>query len=396
MDTVPEARTKMCAFVRPLGPESVELGSAAGRTLAETICADRDQPPFKSSAMDGYALRSADLGRSHLRIVGQSAAGDAYAGTVGPCEAVRIFTGARVPEGADCVVQQEKTRRDGATLFLMGELAPAANIREIALDFRAGAALVTVGTRLSARHVALIASAGRARIPVTRRPRVAVLATGTELRAPGQSAGPDQIYDSVSFGLAAMIESWGAHSERLEAMPDDEERVAAAAVRAIEHAELLVVSGGASVGDHDIVKQALKSRGLEILVPQIAVRPGKPTWFGTLGSKPVFGLPGNPTAAFVCAHLFLRPLLDALLRRTAPQDCVLAALEGEVRESGNNELYLRASVSVGTDARFAVRPFSNQDTSLVSVFAMANALIRRRPGAPAATSGATVETLLLD
>jgi molybdopterin molybdotransferase len=200
----------------------------------------------------------------------------------------------------------------------------------------------------------------------------------------------------VSFGLAAMIENWGAHSERLEASPDDEERVGATVLKAIPHVELLVIAGGASVGDHDIVKRALRSRGLEIFVPQIAVRPGKPAWFGALGSKPVLGLPGNPAAAFVCAHLFLRPLLHRFLRRTAPQDSVPAVLDGEIGESGRNETYLRASLSVGTDARFAARPFANQDTSLVSVFAAANALIRRQPGAPAATTGATVEVLLLD
>ena len=213
MDTVADARTKMCAFVQPLGAESVELGSAAGRTLAETICAPRDQPPFRSSAMDGYACaRRISIGATSASSASRPPAKRTWA-RVGPGEAVRIFTGAPVPEGADCVVQQEKTRRDGAAAHRRERpRARRPTSGQSAVDFRAGAPLIAAGTRLSARHIALIASAGLASVPVSRRPRIAVLATGTELRAPGQTAGPDQIYDSVSFGLGAMIDNWGGQS----------------------------------------------------------------------------------------------------------------------------------------------------------------------------------------
>lgn len=395
--TVDDARARMCASIAPVGNEQVVLGAALDRTLAETLSAARDQPPFRSSAMDGYALRAVDLAHGRFTVVGESAAGKPHAGAVGAGEAVRIFTGAAVPQGADLVVPQEKTRRDGAALWIDPQLQLAANIRAIATDFRAGERLVAAGTRLNARHVALMAAAGAATVNVSRVPRIALLATGTEILPPGAPAGPYQIYDSVSFGLGAMIEGWGGHPVRRGASPDDEEAVAAAMMQAVSDADLVVIAGGASVGDYDIVKRALASRGLQILVPQVAVRPGRPTWFGTMGLKPVLGLSGNPAAAFVCAHLFLRPLLDRLLERHAPpQKCVAAVLDGAVRESGANESYWRASVGVDADARLTARPFDNQDTSLVSIFAAANALIRRVAGAPAAARGTIVEALLLD
>ncbi len=397
---VREARLRMCACTQALNSEPVELAVAVGRTLAETLSAVRDQPPFQSSAMDGFALRAADLasglGASGLRVVGQSAAGRPYAGALAEGEAVRIFTGAPVPQGADWVVPQERARLKDAVLTVDDELQRTANIRAVATDFRAGERLIAAGTRLNARHVALIAAAGVPAVAVSRVPRVGLLATGTEILAPGAPAAPYQIYDSVTFGLAAMIEGWGGCALRRGTAADEDDAVAAAAAQALEHADLLVIVGGASVGDYDVVKRALKGPGLEILVPQVAVRPGKPTWFGTLSEKPILGLPGNPAAAFVCACLFLQPLLNSLLGRRAPQKLIAAALDGVLAESGANESYLRASASVVADGRVMVRPFDNQDTSLVSVFAAANALIRRPPDAPQAPRGATVEALLLD
>jgi molybdopterin molybdotransferase len=397
MHTVEAARARICASVLPLGHEPVALGAASGRTLAAGVRASRDQPPFRSSAMDGYAARAVDLDRA-LTVIGQSAAGNAYPGRIGRGEAVRIFTGAPVPDGADWVVAQEKTRRDAAGLFIASSSKGSANIRAVAADFRAGAELVAAGTRLTSRHVALIAAAGVASVPVSRRPIVALLATGTEIRSPGEPAGPHQIYDSVTFGLDAMIDEWGGCPLRFGSVPDEDEAMSAAVLAALRDADGLVIAGGASVGEYDVVKRALSTLGLEISIRQIAVRPGKPTWFGTLHSKPVLGLPGNPAAAFVCAHLLLRPLLHTLLRRTAPapSDCVAAALDGTVGANGGNESYLRAAAWVGADAHMTVRPFADQDTSLVSVFAAANALIRRPPGAPPAAAGDIVETLLLD
>jgi molybdopterin molybdotransferase len=388
----------MCASIQPLGCEPVALSAATERTLGEAQSAARDQPPFRSSAMDGYAVRAADLARGRFDIVGESAAGSPHLGAIRAGEAVRIFTGAPVPDGADMVVQREKTRCEGAALSLLMEVdaRPWANIRAVALDFKAGERLIAAGTRLNARHIALAAAAGIASVSASRVPRVALLATGTEIAAPGAAAGSHQVYDSVTFGLAAMTERWGGNAVRRGASPDDDAAISAALMEVLNDADLIVIVGGASVGDYDVVKRALTSRGLEILVPQVAVRPGKPTWFGTIGSKPVLGLPGNPAAAFVCAYLFLRPLLNTLLKRNAPPDSVHAVLDGVLRECGASESYLRATVSVGADARLVARPFDNQDTSLVSVFAASNALIRRVPGSRPAAHGAIVEAVLFD
>jgi molybdopterin molybdotransferase len=396
MDTVESARAHMQSAVQALGSESVQLRAAADRTLAETLAATRDQPPFRSSAMDGYAVRSADLDGGRLTIVGQSAAGAAYEGTVARGQAVRIFTGAPVPPGADSVIPQEFTQRDGNKLAVDASARPTRNIRRAAIDFGAGDHLIGAGTRLNARHIALLAAAGIASVNVRRVPRIALLATGTEIAAPGTPAGPYQIYDSVTFGLAAMIETWGGQPLHAAPSPDHDEAVSAAIGAALEVADLAVIVGGASVGDFDIVKRALGQRGLTILVPNVAVRPGKPTWFGTLDGKAILGLPGNPAAAFVCAYLFLRPLLHAFLARSAASRLMPAVLDGTLGEGGDKESYWRARVRVGEDARLTVRPFDNQDTSLVSVFASSNALIRSAAGAGPAAPGTIVEVMLLD
>lgn len=394
-DSVDEARAKMGASVQPLGSEPVALRAALNRTLREAPIAARDQPPFASSAMDGYAVRAADLRSGRLTIVGESAAGKPYAGAIGAGEAVRIFTGAPLPQGADLVVPQEKARRDGAAVWIDPDAKLGSNIRAIAVDFKAGERLVAAGTRLNPRHIALLAAAGVASVNVSRLPRIALLATGNEIVAPGEKAGPHQIYDSVTFGIGAMIEDWGGFPLHRSASPDEDEAISAALLDAIDDADLAVIAGGASVGDYDVVKRALARRGLEVLVRQVSVRPGKPTWFGTIGGKAVLGLPGNPAAAFVCAHLFLRHLLNRLLAREAPMNAIHAVLDGVLRETAV-ESYLRAYASVAADARWMARPCDNQDTSLVSVFAAANALIRRTAGAQTAAPGALIEAVLLD
>jgi molybdopterin molybdotransferase len=387
----------MLEGVAPLPPETVAIEAAAGRTLAEAVSATRAQPPFRSSAMDGYGIRAADLSSAAFTVVGEAAAGRAYRGpAIGARGAVRIFTGAAVPDGVDLVVPQERARRTGSELWLELDERPRSNIREAGIDFGAAVVLVPVGARLSAHQVALIAAAGAGAVAVTRRPRVALLATGDEIVAPGSRASADQIYDSVSFGLAASIEEWGGEALRLGGRPDAAQAIASAAEEGLRRADLLVVIGGASVGDYDVVKHSLGALGLTISVQRIAVRPGKPTWFGGVAGKPVLGLPGNPAAALTCAQLFLRPLLQALLARAVNDERTLAMLEGEIAASGPNECYLRAVATTGEDARRRVHPCDNQDTSLVSVFASANALIRRPAGAPAVASGALVELLLLD
>jgi molybdopterin molybdotransferase len=394
--SVEAARLRMLNSVRPLNVDVVPLTAALHRTLAESLPATRNQPPFRSSAMDGYAVRSDDLPLKRLRVAGEAAAGRAYPGLLERGEAVRIFTGAPVPRGADAVIPQERARRDDADVLIDESPQPGKNIRDVAIDFAAGSPLIERGTRLRAGHIALVAAAGVASLSVRRAPQIALLATGSELAVPGTAAAPDQIYDSVTFGLAAMIDGWGGIPVRHAATPDDAAAVSRAFGEAIGAADLGVIVGGASVGDYDIVKQALASRGLEILVPKVAVRPGKPTWFGTAGATPILGLPGNPAAAFVCAGLFLRPLIHAFLAREAASACARAVLVGRLERNGENEAYLRAWVEAGDDARLTVRPFENQDTSLVSVFAAANALLRRPPRAAPALPGELVDVLLLD
>jgi molybdopterin molybdotransferase len=394
--SVESARDRMVSAVRPLASEAVPLQVAQQRTLADPLLATRSQPPFRSSAMDGYAVRSADVSRGRLHVAGEAAAGRAFRGMLEPGQAVRIFTGAPVPPGADAVIPQERVRREGAEVLIEEVVQPGKNIRDLAIDFAAGSLLIQGGTVLSPAHLALVAATGVALVNVRRAPRIALLATGSEIAAPGTPAGPDQIFDSVTFGVAAMIEGWGGIAVRHAATPDDVAAVARALERAIASADLVVIIGGASVGDYDIVKQALAAQGLKVSVPKVAVRPGKPTWFGTVSGSPILGLPGNPAAAFVCAGLFLRPMIHAFLARSSASGAVRALLEGHVEKNGENEAYLRARAALGEEARLIVRPFENQDTSLVSVFAAANALLRRPPQSGPALSGELVDVLLLD
>jgi molybdopterin molybdotransferase len=397
-DTVEVARTRMLAAVAPLAAELVGTEAAAGRTLAGTLLASRAQPPFRSSAMDGYGVRAVDLTLGRFTVLGEALAGKGYAGgPVGAAGAVRIFTGAPVPEGVDVVVPQERARREGESVWLDAPRPLRTNIRAAGVDFKAGDLLVKGGTRLHSRHIALIAAAGVGAVSVTRQPRIAVLPTGNEIVQPGMRAAPEQIFDSVSFGLGAMIEDWGGKPIRISARPDETAAIAAAIEATLEAVDLVVIIGGASVGAYDLVKPSLARLGLAITVQRIAIRPGKPTWFGTIGGKPVLGLAGNPAAAMVCAQLFLRPLVHALLARESDATASVAArLDGEVGDSGANECYLRALLRTDAEARRWARPFDNQDTSLVSVFAAAHALIRRPAGARAAGSGTIVEVMLLD
>jgi molybdopterin molybdotransferase len=395
--TVAAAREEILSGVEPLAVEPAAIEAADGRTLAVAVTAARAQPPFRAAAMDGYGVRAADLGPEPLTVLGEAAAGRPYAGApLRAGGAVRIFTGAAVPAGVDLVVPQERARREGDALWLDAAPQRRSNVREAGVDFGAGEVLVRRGVRLNARHIALIAASGAAAVKVTRRPRVAVLATGDELVLPGAAVTAHQIFDSVSFGIGASIREWGGEVRRLAIRPDSEAAIAAAAAEALRQADLLVVIGGASVGDYDVVKAALAGLGLATAVESVAIRPGRPTWFGRVARQPVLGLPGNPAAALVCAHLFLRPLLAALLGGETDGALAMALLEGEVAASGANECYLRAVVARGDDARLRVRPCENQDTSLLSVFAAANALIRRPALASAAIMGEPVEVLSLE
>ena len=399
--TVEEARGRMLADAARLGVEEVALADALGRVLAAPIVADRDQPPFDASAMDGWAIRRADLRpEARFQIVGESAAGRAYGQAVAPGQAVRIFTGAPVPPGADLVVIQENATRDGDTVrFAIDRDPPPGNIRPAGGDFRAGDALLAEGTRLDAWRLSLAASAGRAKLSVARRPRVAILATGDELVPPGATPAPDQIFESGSFSLAALVQTWGGEAVKLPALADDLNTIVHAVDAA--QADLIVTVGGASVGDHDLVKPALTILGLSLRVETVAVRPGKPTWFGTLASRNggdgrrVLGLPGNPASALVCAELFLRPLLAALTGADAAVALGAGVLAAPLPANGPREHWMRAARAVDADGRVRITPFPDQDSSLIGVFSRADCLIRRLPGAPAAEPGEVVEALPL-
>lgn len=394
--TVADARARMLADAAPLGVEEVDLARSIGRVLAAPVVADRDQPPFDASAMDGWAVRRADLAPGNrFRVTGESAAGRAHLRLVEAGQAVRIFTGAAVPPGADLVVIQENATRDGdGVIFQIDREPPPSNIRPAGGDFRAGDVLLAAGTRVDAWTLALAAAAGWPRLDVARRPRVAILATGDEIVPPGHVPAPDQIFESGSFALAALVQAWGGEAVRLKAQADDLTAIAAAVKDA--QADLIVTVGGASVGDHDLVKPALETLGLALRVETIAVRPGKPTWFGTLGDgRRVLGLPGNPASALVCAELFLRPLLAALTGADPALPVTAGVLAQALPANGPREHWMRAARAVDALGRVMVTPFPDQDSSLVGVFSRADCLVIRPAGAAAAAAGDVVDLLPL-
>ena len=378
----------MLATVAPLGAEATALAEALGRVLAQDVVASRDQPPFAASAMDGWAVRAAD-GPGRLKIVGESAAGHGFADAVGPGEAVRIFTGAAVPTGADAVVIQEEAARDGDHVVIPAVTHPR-HVRPPGQDFRAGDRLLAAGTRLDPWRLSLAAAAGVAQARVSRRPRVAILSTGEEIVEAGGSPGPFQIFNSGTPALAALVRTWGGEALVLTSVGDD----AVATARAVAGAacDLIVTIGGASVGDHDLVKPALARLGLELIVESVAVRPGKPTWFGVLADgRLVLGLAGNPASALVGAELFLKPLLARMLGADPALHLVAARAAGALAANGPREHWLRARLTHAPDGALVAEPFADQDSSLVSVFAGADALVRRPAGAPAVKPGETIE-----
>ncbi len=388
----------MLAAATPGPPEIATLDHhATGRVLAEPIRAVRDQPPFDASAMDGWAIPIGDPGaEGSYRIVGESAAGRGFDGDVDGGQAVRIFTGAPVPTGCTVVIQEQAERRDGTVHIADPPSETRSNVRPRGGDFRAGDALLDVGMRLDAWRLALAASAGRGQALVYPSPRVAILTTGEELVQPGSATPTDsQIFESNTPALASLIAGWGGMPIRLAPARDDE--AAIAAIVAHIDAELIVTVGGASVGDYDLVKPSLRRLGLTLEVETIALRPGKPTWFGRLSDgRRVLGLPGNPASGLVAAELFLRPLLNALQGADAALKLEPARLATALPQTGPREHWMRAARAVDADGRLIVTPFPDQDSSLVTVFARADALLRRPAGTPPLAEGDVVETLRLD
>ena len=390
--SVDEARTRMLAAALRLDTESVALDAALGRVLAETVTATRAQPPFAASAMDGWAVRSADC-PGRLKITGESAAGRGYDGVLGAGEAVRIFTGAAIPSGADAVIIQEDATSDGGHVVVPAVEDPR-NIRPAGQDFTAGQVLLSPGAGLDPWRLSLAASAGRPSLLVSKRPRVAILSTGEEVVEPGGSPGPFQIFNSGTTALGALFRSWGAEVIALKPVGDD---VAATADAARDvGCDVLVTLGGASVGDYDLVKPAMALLGLEMIVESVAVRPGKPTWFGVLGDgRRLLGLPGNPASALVCAELFLRPLLAAMQGAAPAVPMIKARTAVPMAANGGREHWMRTRLSYAADGAVVSTPFADQDSSLVTVFASADALLRRPVGAAAAAPGDPVDVLPL-
>jgi molybdopterin molybdotransferase len=368
--SVEEALARCLALVAPLPAEEVALRQAVGRMMAGPAVARRDQPPFDASAMDGYALAGEATPGLRFTVVGEAQAGRAYPGRVGKGEAVRIFTGAPVPEGADRVVIQEDVTRDGDAILLGAKPDLARHIRPRGQDFAAGAELAP---RLLGPHdLALLAAMNLPRIRVHRRPEVAILATGDELVMPGDTPGPDQIIASNSFALAALAEGVGARARILPIARDRSEELAAAFHLAAS-ADVIVTVGGASVGDHDLVGPVAESLGLERAFWKIAMRPGKPLMAGRVLGRAMLGLPGNPVSAIVCAHLFLLPMLRALQGRPDIAPPMAEAILGEdIGPTGPRAHYMRARVEGGV-----IAPFARQDSALLQVLTEANALLIR-------------------
>lgn len=378
--------------------ETLAIAECAGRVLAAPLMALRTQPPFPASAMDGYAIRAADVETvpATLTVIGQAPAGLPFVGVVGPGEAVRIFTGGVVPEGADTVLIQENTRPiSGHTVEVTETVARGKNIRRKGLDFEAGESLLEAGRVLDAAALSLAAAANHARLDVVSRPLVAILATGDELLPPGSEVGPGQIIASNMYGVAAIAREAGASVLDLGIAADRDEAIEAALRRATDAgADIIVTIGGASVGDHDLVQQALKAHGAAIDFWKIAMRPGKPLMAGMLGGRHVLGLPGNPVASLVCSHVFLKPLIARLAGRPAPDGPVPGFLGADLPANDLRQDYLRA-IAVTEGGRLVARPSPIQDSSMLRVLADANALIVRPPHAPAARAGAPCALLML-
>ena len=399
---VADALARVLASVSdPVEAETVPLAQAAGRTLAADVAASRTQPPFPASAMDGYAVRFADASAvgASLKLIGTSAAGHGFSGRIGPGEAVRIFTGAPVPEGADAILIQEDAQAEGETVRVVEPVEQNRFIRRAGLDFTAGETLLVAGMTLDARRLALAAAAGHPRLSVRRRPRVAILATGDELVEPGAEPAWDQIVASNSLALAALASDAGAEIIDLGIAADDHGALEDAFRRAREaRADLLITLGGASVGDHDLVQAALAREGLELGFWRVALRPGKPLMHGRLGDMLVIGLPGNPVSSIVCGLLFVVPAIRALqgdpqagADRSEP-----ATLGRDLPANDGRADYMRASLAIEPGRLPVASPEQRQDSSMLAVLGRAEALLIRAPHEPAAKAGDPCRIIRLD
>ncbi|ODS02190.1 molybdenum cofactor biosynthesis protein MoaA [Methyloceanibacter marginalis] len=395
--SVDDALALVLKGLAPLDVEQVSLADAQDRVLAEDLAATLTQPPFDASAMDGYAVRSADVAAlpATLEVVGEAAAGARFTGTMKPGQAVRIFTGAPVPDGADTVVTQEDTEGSAARVVVKAAASAGKHIRPRGQDFKQGEVLLRQGTTLGPAPLMLAASMNHAVLPVRRRPQVAILATGDEVMPPGSGLGQDQIVSSAGYGVAAAVAAHGGEAVALGIARDDPESIATLAGTGAG-ADILVTIGGASVGERDLVASALEREGLVLEFAKVAMRPGKPVLFGRLGTQRVLGLPGNPVSALLCTYVFLVPMLRAMLGVHGDGDPVPEAVLGaDLPANGERQHYLRATSTWREDGTRVVRPLPSQDSSLVAALAQADCLIVQVPHAPAAPQGARVKILPL-
>jgi molybdopterin molybdotransferase len=397
MISVEEARQRILDALRPKSAEVVALADAWSRVSAEAVRARLTQPPFDVSAMDGYALRAADgLLGARLRVIGAAPAGHPFDSHVRANEAVRLFTGSVVPAGTDAILLQEDATRDGDTVQVNEAVVAGRHIRRAGQDFAAGDVVIPPGRRITARDVGLAAAANHPWLTVHRRPRVAILATGDEIAMPGEPIPPGGIVSSNSHALAALVRAAGGAPMVLPVARDDSAAIGAVA-DSLVGVDMLVTTGGASVGDHDLVIASLQARGMTLDFWQIAMRPGKPLLFGQLADTPVLGLPGNPVSAMVCAILFLLPALSLLSGLpAAPPPVTTAVLGSAVKANDKRADHLRASISSDETGRLVVLPFSVQDSAMLRRLALADALILRPALAPALEAGAEVSIIRLD
>jgi molybdopterin molybdotransferase len=396
---VADALAAVLAGAEPLPEEMVALDTAHHRVLARDVAALRTQPPQAMSAMDGYAVRSSDAGRvaARLRVIGEVAAGRPFGRMVGAGEAVRIFTGGVIPEGADAVIIQEDTVIEDDGITITEAAVPGRHIRPAGVDFRTGDVLLAGGSRLTDRDLSLAAGMNYPDLAVRRRPKVAILATGDELVMPGSTPGPGQIVYSNGYALRALARDEGADIIDLGIAADTIEATTSGIRRARDlGADILVTTGGASVGDHDLVKRSLEAEGVAMAFWRIAMRPGKPMMHGRLGAMRVIGLPGNPVSSYVCGFLFLVPLIRALSGRSAVHHrCETALLGRNVAANDLREDYLRARLDMRGDRALIATPVDHQDSSLLGNLAAARALVIRPPFAPAAAAGTACDILRL-